>query len=161
MQYGWSDAFHRSRLSPVVFVIAKDFVDPMLEVLAVNSVPLVSRSPKSENSYTAAALLDGLIIHVHTHGFSAGQLPSGWRVLGCRPMRLLCLLMEVEAPRRRLRGEDLVATEEDLLEALAWQLEEPGAQLRRQAKRGLGIADRVELLVLVRELFGEEDLSLP
>jgi hypothetical protein len=33
--------------------------------------------------------------------------------------------------------------------------------LRRQAKRGLGIADRVELLVLVRELFGEEDLSLP
>jgi hypothetical protein len=161
MQYGWSDAFHRSRLSPVVFVIAKDFVDPVLEVLAVNSVPLVSRSPKSENSYTSAALLDGLIIHVHAHGFPAGQLPSGWRVLGCRPMRLLCLLMEVEAPRRRLRGEDLVATEEDLLEALAWQLEEPRAQLRRQAKRGLGIADRVELLVLVRELFGEEDLSLP
>jgi hypothetical protein len=60
-------------------VIAKDFVDPVLEVLAANGVPLVSRSPKSDNAYSSAALLDGFVIHVHTHGFPAGQLSSGWR----------------------------------------------------------------------------------
>jgi hypothetical protein len=49
----------------------------------------------------------------------------------------------------------------DLLEALAWQLEKPRAQLRKQAKRGLGIADRVEPPVLARELFGEEYRPLP
>ena len=155
-QYGWSHAFHRSRLSPVVFVIAEDFVDPVLEVLAMNGVPFVSRSPKSDNAYSSAALVDGLVIHVHTHGFPAGQLSSGWRVLGYRPMRLLCLLMGLEAPRRRLRGEQVVPAEEDLLEALAWQQDEPRAQVRKRAKRGLGIADRTQLRALVCELFGEE-----
>jgi hypothetical protein len=160
-QYGWSDAFHRSRLSPVVFVVAEDFVEPVLEVLTMNGVPLVNRSPKSDNAYSSAALLDGLVIHVQTHGFPAGQLSSGWRVLGYRPMRLLCLLMGLEPPRRCLRGERVVPVEEDLLEALAWQLDEPRAQVRKQAKRGLGIADRSQLLVLVRELFGEEYLPMP
>jgi hypothetical protein len=159
-EYGWSHAFHRSRLSPVVFVIAEGFVEPVLEVLAMNGVPLVSRSPKSDNAYSSAALLDGLVISVRTYGFPAGQLSSGWRVLGYRPMRLLCLLIGLEPPRRALRGEQVVPVEEDLLEALALQLHEPRAQVRKRAKRGLGIADRVELLLLVRELFGEEYFPL-
>jgi hypothetical protein len=154
--YGWSDAFRRSRLSPAVFVIAKDFVEPVLEVLAMNGVPLVSRSLKSHNAYSSAALLDGLVISVRTYGFPAGQLSSGWRVLGYRPMRLLCLLMGLEPPQRALRGEHVVPVEEDLLEALACQLDEPRAQVRKRAKRGLGIADRTQLLALVCELFGEE-----
>ena len=160
-QYGWSDAFHRSRLSPVVFVVAADFVEPMLELLAMNGVPLVSHSSKSDSAYSSAALLDGLVISVLTYGFPAGQLSTGWRVLGYRPMRLLCLLMGLEAPRRRLRGEHVVPLEEDLLEALAWQQDEPPAQVRKRAKRGLGIADRTQLLVLVRELFGDEHLPMP
>ena len=150
-QYRWSHAFHRSRLSPVVFVVAEEFVEPMLEVLAMIGVPLVNRSPKSDNVYSSAALLEGFVIHVHTHGFPAGQLSSGWRVLGFRSMRLLCLLMGLEAPRRALRGEHVVPVEEDLLEALVLQLNEPRAQVRKRAKRGLGIADRVQLLNLVRE----------
>jgi len=81
-QYGWSDAFHRSRLSPVVFVVAADFVEPVLEVLAANGVPLVSHSSKSDSAYSSAALLDGLVISVLTYGFPAGQLSTGWRVLG-------------------------------------------------------------------------------
>jgi hypothetical protein len=159
-QYGWSHAFHRSRLSPVVFVVAEEFVEPMLEVLAMISVPLVNHSPKSDNAYSSAALLDGLVIYVHTHGFPAGQLSSGWRVLGYRPMRLLCLLMGLEPPRRALRGEEVVPVEDDLLDALAWQLDEPRAQVRKQARRGLGIADRSQLLALVRELFGEEHVPM-
>jgi hypothetical protein len=155
-QYRWSDAFRRSRLSPVVFVVAEEFVEPMLEALAMISVPLVNRSPKSDNTYSSAALLDGLVIQVHAHGFPAGQLSSGWRVLGYQPMRLLCLLMDLEPPRRALRSEHVVATEEDLLEGLVSQLNEPRAQVRERAKRGLGIADRGQLLALVRELFGEE-----
>jgi hypothetical protein len=111
-----------------------------------------------ENAYGSGALLDGLVISVHTYGLPAGQLSSGWRVLGYRPMRLLCLLMRLEAPPHPLRGEHAVATREDLLEALAWQRDEPGAQVQERAKQGLGIADRVGLLVLVRELFGEEYL---
>jgi hypothetical protein len=154
-QYGWSDAFHRSRLSPIVFVVAEEFVEPMLEVLAMVSVPLVNRSPKSDNAYSSAVLLDGLVISLRTYGFPAGQLSSGWRVLGYRPMRLLCLLMGLEAPRRRLRGEQAVPVEEDLLEALVLQLNGPRAQVRKRAKQGLGIADRGQLLALVCELFGE------
>ena len=160
-QYRWSHAFHRSRLSPVVFVVAEEFVEPMLEVLAMVSVPLVNRSPKSDNAYSSAVLLDGLVISLRTYGFPAGQLSSGWRVLGYRPMRLLCLLMGLEAPRRRLRGEQAVPVEEDLLEALVLQLNGPRAQVRKRAKQGLGIADRGQLLALVCELFGEEYLPTP
>ena len=124
------------------------------------SVPLVNHSPKSDNAYSSAVLLDGLAIFVRTYGFPAGQLSSGWRVLGYRPMRLLCLLMGLEPPRRALRSEHVVPVEEDLFEALALQLNEPRAQVRKRAKRGLGIADRVGLLALVRELFGEEYLPM-
>jgi hypothetical protein len=137
-------------------VVAEEFVEPMLEALAMYDVPLVSRAPKGGNAYGSAALLDGLIVHVHTHGFPAGQLSSGWWVLGYRPMRLLCLLMSLEPPRRALRSEHVVATEEDLLEGLVSQLNEPRAQVRKRAKRGLGIADRGQLLALVHELFGDE-----
>jgi hypothetical protein len=125
------------------------------------NVPLVNHSPKSDNAYSSAALLDGLVIHVHAHGFPAGQLSSGWRVLGYRPMRLLCLLMGLEPPRRALRSEHAVPVEEDLLEALVLQLNEPRAQVRKRAKRGLGIADRGQLLALVRDLFGEKYVPVP
>jgi hypothetical protein len=49
----------------------------------------------------------------------------------------------------------VVPAAEDLLEALVFQLNEPRAQVRKRAKRGLGIADRTQLLVLVCELFGD------
>jgi hypothetical protein len=79
-------------------------------------------------------------------------------VLGYRPMRFLCLLMGLEAPRRPLRGEHVVATPEDLLEDWQWH----GRTSRSgRRERGLGIADRVQLLLLVRELFGEEYLPTP
>jgi hypothetical protein len=159
--YRWSDAFHWSRLSPVIFVIAEDFVEPVREVLEANGVSLLTRGSMLDDANSSAALLDGLVIHVQTHRFPAGQLSSGWRVLGYRPMRLLCLLMGLEAPRGPLRGERVVATVEDLLEALACQHEEPASSVQDRAKQGLAVADRVDLLVLVRELFGEEYLPTP
>jgi hypothetical protein len=155
-RYRWSDAFHRSQLSPIVFVVAADFVKPVRDVLEANHAALVTQGEMFDNYYGSTGLLDGLVIFVRTYGFPAGQLSSGWRVLGYRPMRLLCLLMGLEAPRRRLRGEHVVATPEDLLEA--WQYDE---RAQVQANRGLGIAHRVQLLVLVRELFGEEYLPTP
>ena len=48
-----------------------------------------------------------------------------------------------------------------LLEALAWQHDEPPDQIQERAKQGLGVNDRVGLPVLVRELFGEEYLPTP
>ena len=151
-RFRWSDAFHRSRLSPVVFVVAKDFVEPVREVLEANDVARLTQVSMFDNAYGSAALLEGLVISVLTYGFPAGQLSSGWRVLGHRPMRLLCLLMGLEPPPRPLRGEHRVLTPEDLLEALAWQHHEPGAQVQERARRGLGIADHVGLLVLVRDV---------
>jgi hypothetical protein len=142
-------------------VVTKDFVELVREVLEANGVSFVCYGNMFDNYYGAAALLDGLVIHVHTHGFPAGQLSSGWRVLGYRPMRLLCLLMGLEPPRRRLLGEHSLATREELLEDLSWQSDEPRAQVEERAKRGLGVTDRVEMLVLVRELFGEEYLPTP
>jgi hypothetical protein len=55
----------------------------------------------------------------------------------------------------------VVPAEEELLEDLSWQSDEPRAQVEERAKRGLGVTDRVGLLVLVRELFGEEYLPTP
>ena len=94
-----------------------------------------------DNYYGSTGLLDGLVIFVRTYGFPAGQLSSGWRVLGYRPMRFLCLLMGLEAPRGRLRGEQRIATPEDLLED--WQC---GDRAQVQPNRGLGITHRVQLL---------------
>jgi hypothetical protein len=159
-RYRWSDAFHRSRLSPVVFVVAKHFIEPVREVLEANGVSFVGYGNMFDNYYGAASLLEGMVIYLTTYGFPAGQLSSGWRVLGYRPMRLLCLLMGIEPPRRRLLGEHSVATREDLLEDLSWQRDEPRAQVQERAKRGLGATDRVQLLLLVRELFGEEYLPM-
>jgi hypothetical protein len=76
-------------------------------------------------------------------------------------MRLLCLLMGLEPPRRRLLGEHSLATREELLEDLSWQSDEPRARVEERAKRGLGVMDRLGLLVLVNELFGEEYLPTP
>jgi hypothetical protein len=154
--YKWSDAFHRSRLSPAVFVVAEHFVEPVLKVLQANGVTRLTRVEMFDNAYGSAALLDGLVISVRTYGFPAGQLSTGWRVLGYKPMRFLCLLMGLEAPRRRLRGEHEIATPEDLLED--WQY---GERAQVGAERGLGIAHRVQLLLLVRELFGEGYLPMP
>jgi hypothetical protein len=159
--YRWSDAFRRSRLSPVVFVIAKDFIDSVREVLEANGVSFVCYGNMFDNYCGAASLLEGIVIYLTTYGFPAGRLSSGWRVLGYRPMRLLCLLMGLEPPQRRLLGEHSLATREELLEDLSWQSDEPRAQVEGRAKRGLGVIDRVGLLVLVRELFGEEYLPTP
>jgi hypothetical protein len=159
--YRWSDAFRRSRLSPAVFVVAEDFVEPVREVLEANGVSFVCYGNMFDNCYGAASLLEGMVIYLTTYGFPAGRLSSGWRVLGYRPMRLLCLLMGLEPPRRRLLGEHSLATKEELLEDLSWQSDEPRAQVEERAKRGLGVIDRVGLLVLVRELFGEEYLPMP
>jgi hypothetical protein len=155
-RYRWSDAFHRSRLSPVVFVVAKHFVEPVFKTLQVNGVTRLTRVQMFDDAYGSAALFDGLVISLLTYGFPAGQLSTGRRVLGYRPMRFLCLLMGLEAPRRALRGEHQVARPEDLLED--WQY---GQRAEVRTERGLGIAHRVQLLLLVRELFGEEYLPTP
>jgi hypothetical protein len=159
--YKWSDAFRRSRLSPAVFVVAKDFIEPVREVLKANGVSFVGYGNMFDNWYGAASLLEGMVLYLTTYGFPAGRLSSGWRVLGYRPMRLLCLLMGLEPPRRRLLGEHSLATREELLEDLSWQSDEPRAQVEERAKRGLGVTDRVGLFLLVRELFGEEYLPTP
>jgi hypothetical protein len=159
--YKWSDAFHRSRLSPVVFVVTKDFIEPVREVLKANGVPFECYGNMFDNYYGAASLLEGMVIYLTTYGFPAGRLSSGWRVLGYRPMRLLCLLMGLEPPQRRLLGEHSLGTRKELLEDLSWQSDEPRAQVEGRAKRGLGVTDRVGLLVLVRELFGEEYIPTP
>jgi hypothetical protein len=50
-------------------VVAKDFIEPVHEVLETNGVPC-----PSHNAYGSAALLDGLVISVRTYGFPAGRL---------------------------------------------------------------------------------------
>jgi hypothetical protein len=62
--YRWSDAFHRSRLSPVVFVIAEDFVEPVREVLEANGVQFVGCGNMFDNYHGAASLLEGLVIYL-------------------------------------------------------------------------------------------------
>ena len=74
-------------------MVAKHFIEPVREVLEANGVSFVGYGNMFDNYYGVASLLEGMVIYLTTYGFPAGRLSSGWRVLGYRPMRLLCLLM--------------------------------------------------------------------
>jgi hypothetical protein len=86
--------------------------------------------------------------------FPAGRLPSGTRVVGYRPLRLLCHLLEISPPRRRLRGECDVPQPAELLDELEIQRSADTETLLARAARGLYIYDRASLLLLVSDLFG-------
>jgi hypothetical protein len=148
----WSNVFTRSRVAPVVFNVRSDHWRETTRLANEAGLPTVTSSSLYESSFRSTPLLNGLIIEVNTYGW-APPLPSGERVVGFKPFRLLCLLMNLHPPRR-LKGEPLVPS----AATLRWELENqsrlPEEELMARGRLGLRVGDRTNLLQLVRDLFG-------
>ncbi|MEV1146525.1 hypothetical protein [Micromonospora sp. NPDC049799] len=149
----WSDVFHRSRISPHVFVVADPARRGVAQVLHGLRLPEASSINLFDNAHWASPLLDGAVTRLRTYGFST--LPSGTRVYGHRPLRLLCHLMSLRPPARALVGERAVPTVEQLLADLDRQRHVDTETLLAQARTTMA-NDPQEVLAAVRALFGEE-----
>ncbi len=104
------------------------------------------------NAYAVTPLLDGLVHRLRTYGLP--RMPSGLRVIGLRPLRLLCAMLDLAPPTRRLAGEVAIPTRDELLAELAAQRAMPRERLAAQAKLGLGVADASSMRRLVAQLVG-------
>ncbi|MFI7575872.1 hypothetical protein [Micromonospora sp. NPDC049497] len=149
----WSDVFHRSRISPHVFVVADPARRGVAQVLHGLRLPEASSISLFDNAHWASPLLDGAVTRLRTYGFST--LPSATRVYGHRPLRLLCHLMDLRPPARALVGERAVPTVEQLLADLDRQRHVDIETLLAQARTTMA-NDPQEVLAAVRALFGEE-----
>lgn len=88
-----------------------------------------------EGSCSAYPLLDGAVCSLTAYGMA--PMPSGVRVLGARPLRLLCHLMDLRGPSRRLPGEADIPNAGELMSDLARQLERDREALAVQAMAAL------------------------
>ncbi len=150
----WSDVFRRSRMSPHIFVVARPYVDQIRACMHALHVTTWECIMMFGNAYWVTPLLDGLVQKLLAYGF--GGVPSGLRVVGHRPLRLLCHLLEVVPPWRRLPGEPSIPTPEELVAELAAQRALPEAYLAAQAKLGMGTYDAATMRQMVAGLFGDD-----
>jgi hypothetical protein len=152
----WSAVFSRSRLAPVVFNVRDPYWDELIEVASQVGLPTVTWVSMFSPYYSSTPMLDGMIIRVGTYGWYH-PLPSGTRVVGFKPFRLLCVLLKLRQPRR-LKSEPPLLSEEELRSELKRQASLPLEILQTRSTLGLGVSDRFELLKLVADLYGESAL---
>lgn len=148
----WTQVFHRSRISPGVFVVNRAYVNQVGEWVNLNDLPGWSYIEMFGNGYWVTPLLDGLIHQLDTAGLP--PMPSGYRVIGTRPMRLLCDMLKVVPPTKCLAGEAVIPTRDELLAALAAQRAMPKERLKAQAELGFQVRDAAGMRKLVEQLFG-------
>ncbi|MEU1687946.1 hypothetical protein [Micromonospora sp. NPDC005707] len=149
----WSEVFHRSRISPHVFVVAEAAADQVNQVVAGLGLPQATSNSLFDNAHWATPLLDGAVTRLLTYGLPA--LPSGTRVYGHRPLRLLCHLMDLRPPARALTGERQVPGIDELLVDLDRQRQTEPEALLVQARTAMA-NDAQEVLAAVRVFFGHE-----
>lgn len=150
----WTDVFIRSRVSPCIFNVRRGHGGVATKIAVGVGLPTVTWSNVYDNFYQSTVLLNGLILFTGgPYGWDPG-LKRGERVVGYRPFRLLCELMELTPPRH-LKGEDSVPDPADLLAELTSQITEPIEPLRDRARLGLHLLDQSELVNLVHVLFEE------
>jgi hypothetical protein len=149
----WSEVFRRSRISPHVFVVAGTAAKEVDQVVADLGLPQASSNSLFDNAHWATPLLDGAVARLLTYGLP--RLPSGTRVYGHRPLRLLCHLMDLRPPARALTGERSVPEVDQLLADLDWQRQAERQALLVQARTAMA-NDAQEVLTAVRVFFGDE-----
>ncbi|WNM39161.1 hypothetical protein RMN56_29250 [Micromonospora halotolerans] len=79
-----------------MFVVAGAAADQVNQVVAGLDLPQATSNSLFDNAHWATPLLDGAVTRLLTYGLPA--LPSGTRVYGHRPLRLLCHLMDLRPP---------------------------------------------------------------
>ena len=148
----WQALFHRSRISPFVFVVARAQADRVQRSLNETGLPSWGSGTRIGNFYTVTPLLDGLVHRLRTCGLPG--MRSGLRVIGPRPLRLLCDLLNLAPPTRRLAREVAIPTRDELLAELAAHRAMPQERLAAQARLGIGVADTSGMQRLVEQLLG-------
>jgi hypothetical protein len=155
----WNDVFRRSKLSPVVFLVAPGYSRQVDQILEDLGLPNPTGGLLHVSATSSAPLLDGLVISLRN--YVMGTLPSRTRVVGTRPMRLLCDLLGVDPPLRRLKGERSVPTLDELHRELDVQVKQRPNALMARARLGLDVDDPAWLQRLVVDLFGEDTVENP
>lgn len=153
----WSAVFHRSRLSPYVFVVAADAEFEVVDVVRGLDLPEYESMGMYSSTHRAWPLLDGAVARLSNYGWP--PLPDAVRVYGHEPMRLLCHLLGAKPPTRRLTGERAVRTSEHLLADLEKQRQGNRDELLKQARVGIA-EDTRDVLEAVRSFFGDDALDL-
>ncbi len=148
----WRHVFHRSRMSPYIFVVNRVYVPQVRAVVNGLELPTWSSINMFDNCYWVTPLLDGLVQLLDAYGLP--PVPSGFRVFGHRPLRLLCCLLRLRPPSRLLAGESVIPTPEELLAELAAQRVMPEDCLAAQVRLGIGTGDTRSMQWTVEQLFG-------
>jgi hypothetical protein len=153
----WTNVFHRSRISPYVFVVSSAAEAEVLGALDDLSLPEVHSVKVFDDAHRAWPILDGAVARLSAYGFP--PLPSGLRVYGHRPVRLLCYLLRLKPPGRRLKGEHSVPDIGELLNELDRQRRADREELAARARKAMA-SDTSEVLAAVRFYFGDDAVDL-
>lgn len=148
----WTTRFTRSRIASGVFNVKTPDDEPLdylEDLLAERGLPTVTQQRYLDNGYGSTPVLGGFLLYLGTYGW-APRLRSGYRLVGFDAFRLLCVLLDLDGPRR-LKGEPPLRTEGELQEMLAEQVARPEGELKERAKVGLGVdtAEKVKALAAV------------
>ena len=153
----WSQVFHRTAKIPAAFTVHWSHDQEVRDL--VNSFGTIAHHQGGLFStwYWATPLLDGYVLENSTEGFPAGRLPSGLRVVGARPLRLICHLLGHTQPRR-FAFEDSVPTKDELTSELERQ-QISGSESLGEDQRWMLYADTAsDVVLLTYQLFGEKCL---
>jgi hypothetical protein len=152
MTVKWSEAFTRSRTMPAVFRVRPDYESRIHKWLGHQNVPSVRSSGMYESTITAWAILNGGITATHAYGMTG--LPSGLRVVGWQPLRLLAADLDLTVPSRPMPGEgDVVDGTELRRRHLATATDDSAAASRAEALAAC--SDYKSLRWAVRRLLGD------
>lgn len=148
----WTVVFGRSRAVPLMYPVRQAHRATVVGI--VDGLGLESWGTGVrlyEGSCSAYPLLDGAVCSLTAYGMA--PMPSGVRVLGARPLRLLCHLMDLRGPARKLPGEVQIPTAAELMSDLARQFERDRQALAVQAMAAL-FQDSDGARAAVSALFG-------
>jgi hypothetical protein len=154
----WSDAFARTAGLPCVFTVHWSHYGEVRELVKSLELPGHHQGGLFSTWYWATAILDGYVLENSTEGFPAGRLPSGIRVVGSNPLRLLCYLLDLTQPRRR-SGESEVPSFEDLKSMLVVQQSAQTEALGEDLESMLFADTTADLTLLAYKLY--EAIGLP
>jgi len=150
----WARVFSKTAGLPCVFTVHDSNFDEVNGLVRSLGLPLHHKGGVFCTWYWATPLLDGYVLQNSTEGFPAGRLPSGLRVVGTNPVRLLCHLLDLTQPRR-FPSEVVVPTTEELATRLEEQQSRCVEALPAASRELLFASDKSDLVVLSYNLYGE------
>jgi hypothetical protein len=153
----WAQVFSRTADLPLVFTVRRSYyseVNALIESLDLNEH---HKGGLFSTWYWATPLIDGYVLTNLTYGFPSGSLPTGMRVVGANPLRLICHLLGLTQPRK-FASEKSVPKVETLVAKLEEQQSHGIETLESGSHDFLFAETTSDLVALSFKLFGEEGL---